>query len=50
MIETTLGSWTALFLLGALHGIMIAAVVYYRLGLRLLQRAWINLDVIWVVR
>jgi hypothetical protein len=25
----------------------IAALVYYRLGLRLLQRAWLNLDVVW---
>jgi hypothetical protein len=25
----------------------IAAVVFYRLGLRLLQRAWLNLDVVW---
>jgi hypothetical protein len=31
-----------LFVTGA-----VATVVYYRLGLRLLQRAWINLDVIW---
>lgn len=25
----------------------VAAVVYHRLGLRLLQRAWVNLDVVW---
>jgi hypothetical protein len=25
----------------------LAAVVFYRLGLRLLQRAWLNLDVVW---
>jgi hypothetical protein len=26
---------------------LIAALVYYRLGLRLLQRTWLNLDVLW---
>jgi hypothetical protein len=25
----------------------VAAFVYYRLGLRLLQRAWVNIDVLW---
>jgi hypothetical protein len=27
--------------------VLLAAVVFYRLGLRLLQRGWLNLDVLW---
>jgi hypothetical protein len=28
---------------------LVAAVVYHRLGLRLLRRAWLNLDLVWAV-
>jgi hypothetical protein len=27
--------------------VLLAAIVFHRLGLRLLQRGWLNLDVLW---